>query len=124
VYVEKKIKKNETGPAPTLELVANPDIAAELGAAKRAGQVLVTFAAETAETGEAVENGLTKMRHKRADLMVVNPVGADRTFGSERNEAVILTTDGNRLAVSERSKADLADAIWDEVAAVLLRTGA
>jgi phosphopantothenoylcysteine decarboxylase/phosphopantothenate--cysteine ligase len=118
-YAETKIKKSEAGPAPTLELVANPDIAAELGAAKRAGQLLVTFAAETADTGRAVENGLAKMRHKRADLMVVNPVGADRTFGSERNEAVILTTDGRRLAVGERSKTDVADAIWDEVVATL-----
>jgi phosphopantothenoylcysteine decarboxylase/phosphopantothenate--cysteine ligase len=119
VYVETKIKKSETVPAPTLELVANPDIAAELGATKRAGQVLVTFAAETVDTGRAVENGLAKMRHKRADLMVVNPVGADRTFDSERNEAVILTTDGKQLVIGERSKADLADAIWDEVVAAL-----
>src|SRR5262249_32596999 len=46
-YRSSKIKKTEDGQAPVLELATNPDIAAELGATKRTGQVLVAFAAET-----------------------------------------------------------------------------
>ncbi|HEX6586849.1 MAG TPA: bifunctional phosphopantothenoylcysteine decarboxylase/phosphopantothenate--cysteine ligase CoaBC, partial [Solirubrobacterales bacterium] len=42
-----KIKKTDDGAVPSIELVTNPDIAAELGASKRPGQVLVAFAAET-----------------------------------------------------------------------------
>ena len=46
-YAPTKIKKSPLGDAPTLRLVVNPDIAAELGERKRPGQVLVAFAAET-----------------------------------------------------------------------------
>src|SRR4051812_42509118 len=44
-YSAGKIKKSVDGSAPVLELVTNPDIAAELGAGRRPGQVLVVFAA-------------------------------------------------------------------------------
>ena len=32
-----------------------------------------------------------KLLRKRADLVVVNQVGIDKTFGAERNAGVILT---------------------------------
>src|SRR5205823_10689812 len=63
-YQEKEIKKD--GAAPTLELVTNPDIAAELGAGRRPGQVLVVFAAET---HDALASGRAKLARKRADLV-------------------------------------------------------
>jgi phosphopantothenoylcysteine decarboxylase/phosphopantothenate--cysteine ligase len=113
-YQEQKIKKSD-GDAPTLRLIANPDIAAELGAAKPTGQVLVAFAAETTEMDAAVESGLAKLRRKRADLMVVNQVGADRTFGSDRNAAVVLDIDGARVTLGDQTKESLADAVWDLV---------
>ncbi|GAA2631710.1 bifunctional phosphopantothenoylcysteine decarboxylase/phosphopantothenate--cysteine ligase CoaBC [Dactylosporangium fulvum] len=114
-FVTSKIKKVD-GTAPTLELVTNPDIAAELGAAKPEGQVLVAFAAETADLERAVANGHEKLLKKRADLIVVNEVGVDKTFGAERNQAVILGADGSRDALPELSKDDLADRILDRVA--------
>ncbi|WP_432837116.1 bifunctional phosphopantothenoylcysteine decarboxylase/phosphopantothenate--cysteine ligase CoaBC [Dactylosporangium sp. CA-092794] len=114
-FAESKIKKVD-GAAPTLELVTNPDIAAELGAAKAEGQVLVAFAAETAELDRAEAAGHEKLLRKRADLIVVNQVGLDKTFGAERNQAVILAADGGREALPELSKDDLADRIWDRVA--------
>jgi len=110
-----KIKKREGEPAPVIDLVTNPDIAAELGAAKKPGQVLVVFAAETAEVDEAVANGHAKLLRKRADLVVVNQVGIGKTFGSERNAAVILGADGARTDFAEAAKDDLADRIWDLV---------
>jgi phosphopantothenoylcysteine decarboxylase/phosphopantothenate--cysteine ligase len=114
-FAASKIKKVD-GAAPTLELVTNPDIAAELGAAKPAGQVLVAFAAETAAIEQAVANGQEKLLRKRADLIVVNEVGVGKTFGAERNQAVILGADGTRDAMPELSKDDLADRILDRVA--------
>jgi phosphopantothenoylcysteine decarboxylase/phosphopantothenate--cysteine ligase len=114
-YADSKIKKRDDGAAPVLELVTNPDIAAELGAAKRPGQVLVAFAAETAAIDEALANGHAKLLRKRADLIVVNQVGTDKTFGADRNAAVILRADGTRAEFAEGPKEDLAGRIWDEV---------
>ena len=110
-----KIKKTENGTAPTLRLVTNPDIAAELGASKRPGQVLVVFAAETAALDEAVASGREKLLRKRADLVVVNEVGAGKTFGADRNEAVIVDADGGRITFADGPKDHLADLIWDRV---------
>jgi phosphopantothenoylcysteine decarboxylase/phosphopantothenate--cysteine ligase len=107
-----KIKKSADGAAPVLELVVNPDIAAELGAAKRPGQVLVAFAAET---HDALENARGKLVRKRADLIVVNEVGADRVFGADTNTVTLLGADGSMAELGERGKEDVADAIWDAV---------
>ena len=112
VTAAKKIKKSDDGTAPVIELVTNPDIAAELGAAKRPGQVLVAFAAET---HDALENARGKLSRKRADLIVVNEVGAGRVFGSDANTVTILGADGSITALGELSKDDVADAIWDAV---------
>ncbi len=114
-YASSKIKK--TGTAPVLELATTPDVAAELGARKPAGQVLVVFAAETADPATALANARDKLRRKRADLIVLNEVGTYKTFGADRNAAVVLDAEGGRTDLSERPKDDLADAVWDAVAA-------
>jgi phosphopantothenoylcysteine decarboxylase/phosphopantothenate--cysteine ligase len=113
-FAASKIKKVD-GAAPVLELVTNPDIAAELGATKPGGQVLVAFAAETTGLEQAVVSAHEKLLRKRADLIVVNEVGLDKTFGAERNEAVILDADGRRDALPDLSKDDLADRILDRI---------
>jgi phosphopantothenoylcysteine decarboxylase/phosphopantothenate--cysteine ligase len=109
---DKKIKKADDGTAPTLELVTNPDIAAELGAAKHPGQVLVAFAAET---HDALPNARAKLIRKRADLIVVNEVGTDRVFGADDNTVTILGADGSSRALGEQPKDNVADAVWDAV---------
>ncbi|HEX2357905.1 MAG TPA: bifunctional phosphopantothenoylcysteine decarboxylase/phosphopantothenate--cysteine ligase CoaBC [Micromonosporaceae bacterium] len=116
-----KIKKSPDGGAPVLDLVTNPDIAAELGERKGPGQLLVAFAAETSgfDTGEAISNAREKLRRKRADMIVVNEVGADKVFGADANAATVLGADGSSVTLDERSKEDLADAVWDLVAARL-----
>ena len=91
----------------------SPDIAAELGAAKRPGQLLVAFAAET---HDALENARGKLVRKRADLIVVNEVGVDLVFGSDNNTVTILGADGSTTELGELPKDDVADAIWDQVA--------
>ncbi|NUT37489.1 MAG: phosphopantothenoylcysteine decarboxylase, partial [Hamadaea sp.] len=111
-YADKKIKKAADGSAPTIELVVNPDIAAEVGAAKRPGQVLVAFAAET---NDVLANGAAKLAKKRADLIVVNEVGVDRVFGADDNDVVVLGADGSSTTLGRRSKEEVADAVWDLV---------
>ena len=113
---DQKIKKREDGAAHTIELATNPDIAAELGAAKAPGQILVAFAAETQK---ALAHGREKLVKKNADLIVVNDVGTGRVFGSDGNEATILGADGSQTAQPRQSKESLANAVWDRVAMLL-----
>jgi phosphopantothenoylcysteine decarboxylase/phosphopantothenate--cysteine ligase len=105
-----KIKKQPDGPAPVIELVTNPDIAAEVGEQRRPGQVLVVFAAET---HDALPNARAKLVGKNADLIVVNVVGTDRVFGADTNAATVLGADGSITELGEQPKEDLADAVWD-----------
>jgi phosphopantothenoylcysteine decarboxylase / phosphopantothenate---cysteine ligase len=111
-YQSAKIKKADDGSAPTLALVTTPDVAAELGSRKHAGQVLVAFAAET---HDALAHAREKLRRKRADLIVVNEVGVDRGFGTDVNAATVLGADGSSTELPEQSKEALADAVWDLV---------
>jgi len=113
-----KIKKADDGGAPTLELVRNPDVLAELsGPARRPGQVVVGFAAETGdESGSVLEHGRAKLARKGCDLLVVNEVGHGRTFGQDTTSAVLLDREGGEQVVAEGSKLALAHTVWDAVA--------
>ncbi|HEY0696696.1 MAG TPA: phosphopantothenoylcysteine decarboxylase, partial [Micromonospora sp.] len=111
-YSPGKIKKTDDGATPRIDLVANPDIAAELGVNRRPGQQLVIFAAET-DNAEA--NGRAKLARKRADLIVINVVGENRVFGADTNAATVLGADGSVEVLPEQSKEDLADRVWDLV---------
>jgi len=109
---ESKMKK-EAG-IPDLTLEPTPDILAELGERRRAGQFLVGFAAETDDVEEA---GRAKLRSKHLDALVANTVGRDGTgFGSETNQATILVADGRDVPMRAWSKAELASAVCDLVA--------
>lgn len=115
-YAPGKIKKSDDGVAPTIELVTNPDIAAELGQRKRPEQVLVVFAAET---GDAEANGRAKLARKRADLIVINEVGPDRVFGADTNMVTVIGADGSVSRLPEQAKEAVADTVWDLVVARL-----
>jgi phosphopantothenoylcysteine decarboxylase/phosphopantothenate--cysteine ligase len=111
-----KIKKTEHGPAP-IELTTNPDVLAELVQARRPGQLIVGFAAETGDdTASVLEHGRTKLARKGCDLLVVNRVGLGTAFGTPDNAAVILATDGAEQSVELGPKSVLAAAVWDAVA--------
>ena len=110
-----KLKKDRG--APSITLVANPDILADLGAARGAAAhpVLVGFAAET-DTAE--DNGRAKLAAKGADLLVVNDVSAtDAGFEVEDNRVVILDRRGGRREVALASKRTVAERILDAVVA-------
>src|SRR5690606_16375239 len=78
-YRDTKWKKSDSGDQATLALTANPDIAAELGAEKIAGRLLVAFAAET---HEGQKHAREKLTAKNADMIVLNEVGEGRAFGT------------------------------------------
>jgi phosphopantothenoylcysteine decarboxylase / phosphopantothenate---cysteine ligase len=111
-----KIKKTGAEPAP-IALVENPDVLRELVAARpRPGQVIVGFGAETTDV---LANGRAKLAAKGCDLLVVNQVGAGLAFGTSDNEAVVLGSDGSEVKVPRGPKEELAQVIWDLVAARL-----
>ena len=115
-----KIKK---GPSERrrIDLVANPDVLAELAAEPRLrpGQVVVGFAAETGDAdGDVLAHGRAKLARKGADLLVVNEVGAPghpTGFEGDDNAAVVLGSDGSQTPVPMGSKAALAQVVWDLV---------
>jgi phosphopantothenoylcysteine decarboxylase / phosphopantothenate---cysteine ligase len=111
-----KIKKTDAAPAP-IELAENPDIVRDLVAARqRPGQLIVAFAAET---GDMLANGRAKLARKGCDLLVVNQVGNGLAFGTADNEATVLSADGTEVKLPRAAKDEIADAIWDEIAARL-----
>jgi phosphopantothenoylcysteine decarboxylase / phosphopantothenate---cysteine ligase len=112
-FAAQKIKKNLQGRC--LELVPTPDILSELGRQKQ-NQILVGFAAETEE---ALENALKKLKGKNLDLLVVNDVTEQGVgFDSDTNAVTILTRDGRQIQVGKRSKRDVAEQILNHVVAL------
>lgn len=94
----------------TIHLVENPDILATMGSRKRAGQVVVGYAAET-EDVEA--NAREKLVRKNADVIVGNLATEGRAFATDENELVIVDTQGvRRTGVAD--KRVLADIVLDE----------
>jgi phosphopantothenoylcysteine decarboxylase/phosphopantothenate--cysteine ligase len=116
--VDHKIKKQADGSTPTVQLVENPDILAELvqARAERPSPVLVGFAAETGDASATVlEHARAKLARKGCDLLVVNDVSGGAVFGADDNQAVILGRDGSEHVVPRGSKAALAHVVWDRV---------
>jgi phosphopantothenoylcysteine decarboxylase/phosphopantothenate--cysteine ligase len=106
-----KIKKDGTGNVPPpIELTENPDIVKALSARRRdhgpAGQVIVSFAAETDLDLDAAR---AKLARKGSDYQVVNQVGGGVGFGAGDNEWVVQSADGTVTPVPRRSKDALAD---------------
>jgi len=94
-----------------LELEPTADIAAEVGARKD-GQVLVGFAAETENV---LENARKKLASKSLDAIVANDVSQPGIgMDSDRN-AVTIITRSQAIEVPESSKWDVAQRILDAV---------
>jgi phosphopantothenoylcysteine decarboxylase/phosphopantothenate--cysteine ligase len=109
--------KRERG-APEIRLVPTPDILTEL-AALPDGPVLVGFAAET---DDVEASGRGKLERKGADLLIANEVGREGTgFGSDTNRAAILARSGEDVALRDWTKRELAAAICDRLAKLLVR---
>jgi phosphopantothenoylcysteine decarboxylase/phosphopantothenate--cysteine ligase len=110
-------KRPKDGDAWTVDLVPTADVARALGAARREGQVLVAFGAESGEDGLARKRAM--LTDKNVDLVVYNDVGRDDVgFESEDNEVVLVSHDGERT-VAKAPKRVIAGAILDEVERLL-----
>ena len=109
-YRQQKIKKSTA--EPLIELEQNPDILAELGATRRPGLLLVGFAAESRNHEQ---EGLSKLRRKNVDLIVVNDIlGAATGFDVETNQVILVDGSGSRQ-LPLLSKVETANRIWDHV---------
>ena len=117
-YYPEKLKKS--GERLTLELAKNPDILLELGRAKRRGQTLVGFAAETEDI---FANAQRKLEAKNLDLLVLNEISAENpAFGGVDNQVYLVRADGVRK-LEKMSKALVAARVWDEILALRGRSG-
>jgi phosphopantothenoylcysteine decarboxylase / phosphopantothenate---cysteine ligase len=111
-----KIKKTGATPDPIV-LAENRDIVRDLVAARqRPGQLIVAFGAET---GDVLANGREKLARKGCDLLVVNQVGNGLAFGTADNEVAVLSADGAEVKLARAPKDEIADEIWDMIAARL-----
>ena len=96
-----------------LELAPVPDIIAALSKLKQPHQTLIGFAAQT---GDIITPALEKLARKQLDAIVTNPVDLpDSGFGSNRNQAVILKKNGERIDVLPCSKLEMAHQILDNI---------
>lgn len=109
-----KIKKHNT--QMTIELEKNPDILQELGN-KKAGQILIGFAAETSDL---TVNAHEKLRKKNLDFIVANDLTkAGAGFAADTNIVSIIYKDGRIEELPKMSKKDLANVILDRVMLLL-----
>jgi len=112
-----KIKKVAGREAPSLELIANPDILATLSAPGEARpRLVVGFAAET---DDVMANATEKRRRKGCDWLVANDVSeAGGAMGGLENEVHLITAEGvedwprmAKEAVAARLAARIAEAL-------------
>jgi len=96
----------------SLELDPTPDILAELGQ-KKGDRLLIGFAAETENLTQSARG---KLESKNCDMVVANLVGHDGTgFESDENEAVLVLSTGETIALPRAPKREVADRIFDQV---------
>jgi phosphopantothenoylcysteine decarboxylase / phosphopantothenate---cysteine ligase len=111
---ETKIKKETQGETLTLTLVKNPDILHDVALARRPGQVIIGFAAETETDPVALlELARAKIARKGSDFLVVNNVGWTTGFATEGNAVTILNTSGDIVGEARGAKTSVADRILD-----------
>lgn len=97
----------------SLPLVSVTDIAATLSRLKTDQQVLIGFAAQT---GDIVPPALKKLETKGLDAIVANPIDQPNSgFGSDSNQAILLSRTGNKEKIPPCSKRYLAHHIFDFV---------
>ena len=109
----RKLKKRDfvEGGAPSIALTPNPDILRSLGAAKREGQLLIGFAAET---DDVLGQAKMKLAEKRLDLIVANRVGVPGSgFAAATNVVAVLDRTGRVEQWPELPKTEVAWRIWD-----------
>ena len=117
-----KLKKEEMGETPRLDLRRNPDVLAELGrryAGTKPGArrpILVGFAAETSDMARGARH---KLATKGCDLVVANDVSStDAGFEVDTNRVTLFGPGDATLELPLASKDEVAHLILDRVLAI------
>jgi len=112
-----KIKRGKIGQKMQIDLVANPDLLAQLGAKRKGPKpLLVGFAAET---DNVIENAQAKLVTKNVDMIVANDVAEPGSgFAVDTNHVQLVDKDGV-TDVAPGPKAEVAHRILDKI--VMLR---
>lgn len=105
-YHDEKIKKGE---ALTFKMKRTPDILKTIKPDKGDLKV-IGFAAESEN---AYEYGLEKLKNKGMDMIFINNILKDNVFGSEENNGIMISKDGEEKKVPRMDKSLIADAILD-----------
>lgn len=106
-----KIKKDDRNTM-TLELKKTPDILSEVSKRRKAGQLVVGFAAETQDV---LAYARIKMGKKGLDMVVANDVTKEGAgFNTDTNIATIISRFGD-TELPLMSKREMADKILDEI---------
>ena len=83
----------------------------------RGPRLVVGFAAESRDL---IENAAEKLKSKQLNLIVANDITArDAGFGADTNRVTIIYENGDRDSLPLMSKAEVADAIIERIAALL-----
>jgi phosphopantothenoylcysteine decarboxylase/phosphopantothenate--cysteine ligase len=109
-----KLKKEDLpeGAAPTLELVRNPDILAEV-CRRKGPRIAVGFAAESRDLIAAARR---KLARKGCDLLVANDISRPGTgFDADDNQVVFVGANGQIEELPRLSKAQVAAQLLDRV---------
>jgi phosphopantothenoylcysteine decarboxylase/phosphopantothenate--cysteine ligase len=102
--------------SPTLKLVQNPDILAELSRPGKARpRLVVGFAAET---HEVLAHAQDKLKRKGCDWIVANDISDGQVMGADENAATLIAADGSETW-PRASKEEIARRLADHIAKVL-----
>lgn len=112
---EHKVKKEQIETQLVLE--RNPDILLELGKRKKAGQILVGFAAESRNLKQ---EGMKKLQSKNLDLIAVNDISGESTGFEVENNQVLLIGPSGAESLPYTSKLHTADLILDRIVSLLV----
>lgn len=107
VFYDKKVKKQNLN---SIELIENDDILASTKDKKEKSTLIVSFAAETAETDDELKNyAVDKMNRKNADMIVANKI--KDAIGKDTNKITIFFKDGRYKTYPILSKKECAKEI-------------
>ena len=117
---QSKMKKDPTNEeAPTIRLVRNPDILAEIGHSEKRPPLVVGFAAETGTEEEILAYGADKAVRKGADFICLNRVGSGVGFGDVANDVRVLDASGHIVGRYVGSKGEVAAGLVGHMASFL-----
>ncbi len=113
---DQKIKKTSNGKSPTLSLVPNPDILAELCQDARKPPLVIGFAAETENLEQHAQE---KFKRKGCDWLVANNVSAETgVMGGDFNTVSFLTAQSVEQW-PQQSKVEVAQHLVDRISAFM-----